>query len=132
MKTHEVTVFCGDTKLAELYSIADYSTTTSRILDSFAGGSWARRQLRNGINHVPVASKPTISLSSVEGVLGSMLAEFYSMADYSTTVSRIQIRFVGGCWARRQLRNRMKDVSVVSKLRISLTSLEGGLGSMLA
>jgi len=42
-----------------------------------------------------VASKLRISLTSLEGVLGSMLAEFYSMADYSTTARRIQIRFVG-------------------------------------
>jgi len=34
---------------------------------------------------VSVASKLRISLISLEGVLGSMLAEFYSMADYSTT-----------------------------------------------
>jgi len=32
-----------------------------------------------------MASKLRISLTSLEGVLGSMLAEFYSMADYSTT-----------------------------------------------
>jgi len=61
-----------------------------------------------------------------------MLAEFHSMADYSTTASRIQIRFAGGCWARRQLRNGIRDVLVTSKLRISLTSLERILGSMLA
>jgi len=110
METHEVTVFCGDTLLAEFYSIADYSTTTGRIQVSFAGGCWARRQLRNGINYVPVASKPRISLSSVEGVLGSMLAEFYSMADYSTTVSQIQIWFAGGYCARHQLSNGIKYV----------------------
>jgi len=32
-----------------------------------------------------MASEPRILLTSVEGVLGSMLAEFYSMVDYSTT-----------------------------------------------
>ena len=32
-----------------------------------------------------------------------MLADFYSMADYSTTVTGIPIRFAGGYWARRQL-----------------------------
>jgi len=99
MKAHGVTVFCGDTKLAELYSIADYSTTTSRIPDSFAGGCWARRQLRNGGNYVPVASKPRIRLSSVEGVLSTSLAEFYSIADSTTTAGRILILFAGGCWA---------------------------------
>ena len=34
---------------------------------------------------------------------GSTLAEFYSMADSSTTVVGIPIRIAGGCWARRQL-----------------------------
>jgi len=65
--------------------MADYARTAGRIPILFAGGEWARRQLRTGIRYVPVASKPRISLTSVEGVLGSMLAEFYSMADCSTT-----------------------------------------------
>jgi len=112
METHEVTVFCGDTKLAEFYWIADYSTTTSRIPDSFAGGCWARGQLRNGINYVPVASKPRISLSSVEGVLGTLQEELYSIADSSTTAGRISILFAGGCWARRQLRNGIRYILV--------------------
>ena len=30
---------------------------------------------------------------------GSTLAEFYSMADSSTTVIGIPIRIAGGCWA---------------------------------
>ena len=30
---------------------------------------------------------------------GSTLAEFYSMADSSTTVAGILIRIAGGCWA---------------------------------
>ena len=71
--------------MAELYSIADYSTTAGRIRILFAGGCWARRQLRNGIKDVSVASKLRISLTCLEGGLGSMLAELYSMADYSTT-----------------------------------------------
>jgi len=75
--------------LADLYSMADYSTTTRRIQIRFAGGCWPRRQLRNGIDYVPVASKPRISLSSVEGVFCTMLAEFYSIADSSTTAGRI-------------------------------------------
>jgi len=41
MKTHEVTVLCGDTKLAEFYSIADSSTAVGRIPILFAGGFWA-------------------------------------------------------------------------------------------
>jgi len=77
-------------------------------------------------------SKPRISLTSLERTLGSMLVELYSMADYSKTAQRIQILFAGGYRARPQLRNGIKDVPVASKLRISLTSLEGVLGSMLA
>jgi len=99
MRTHEVTVFCGDILLAELYSIADYSTTAAEIPILFAGGCWTSRQLRNGIRDIPVASKPRISLSSVEGVLGTMQAEFYSIADSSTTAGSIAILFAGGCWA---------------------------------
>jgi len=40
--------------LAELYSMTHYSTTTERIAILFAGGRWARRQLRNGIGYVAV------------------------------------------------------------------------------
>jgi len=79
-----------------------------------------------------VVSELRISLTSLERGLGSMLAELYSMAYYSTTARRIQILFAGCYWSRRQLCNGIKDVPVASKLRISLTSLEGVLGSMLA
>jgi len=112
--------------------MADYSTTARRIQTRFAGGCWARRPLRNRRGDVLVASELRISLTSLERVLGSMLAECYSMADYSTTARRIQTSFEGGCWARRQLRNGMRDVLVASEPRISLTSLERVLGSMLA
>ena len=32
-----------------------------------------------------------------------MLADIYSMADYSRTVTGIPIMLAGGCWARHQL-----------------------------
>ena len=54
-----------------------------------------------------------------------MLADSYSMADYSTTVIGIPIRFSGGYWTRRQLHAGIRYVSVASKLRISLASVEG-------
>jgi len=44
-----------------------------------------------------------------------------SMADSSTTTAPILNPIAGGCWARRQLRNGIKDISVASKLRKSLT-----------
>jgi len=62
-----------------------------------------------------VASELRIWRSSVEGVLGSMLAELYSMADLSMTTERIPILLEGGCWARRQLRNGIRYVPVASK-----------------
>ena len=43
---------------------------------------------------------------------GSTLAEFYSMADSSTTAAGIPILFAGGCWVRRQLRNGIRYVLV--------------------
>ena len=45
-----------------------------------------------------------------------MLADFYSMADYSTTVTGIPIRFVGGYWARRQLHAGIRYVPTLSIL----------------
>jgi len=56
--------------------MADYARTAKRIPILVPGGYWAQRQLHAGIKYIPGASKLRISLSSVEGVLGSMLAEF--------------------------------------------------------
>ena len=89
----------------------DYSTTTARILILFSGGCWARRQLHAGMKYVSVAPKLMKLLSFVEGVRVA-LAEFYSMADSSTTAGRIPITFPGGCWARRQLRNGIRYVPI--------------------
>ena len=79
-----------------------------------------------------MALKLRISLTSLEGVLGSILAEVYSMADYSTTGRRIPILFAGGCWSQRQLHAGIRYISVALKLMISLTSVEGDLGRTLA
>ena len=76
-------------------SMADSSTTVTGIPILIAGGCWARRQLHAGMRYVPVASKLRISLASVEG-RHSSLAEFYSMADSSTTVRGILNRIAGG------------------------------------
>jgi len=98
--------------------MADPSTTTPPILDLIAGDCWARRQLRNSIKDVSVASKLRKSLSSVERIFIVLiaLAIFYSTADYSTTGGPILILFAGGCWARCQLPNGIRYVSVASNL----------------
>jgi len=44
-----------------------------------------------------------------------------SMADSSTTTALILNQITEGCWSRGQLRSGLKDVSLASKLRISLT-----------
>ena len=44
-----------------------------------------------------------------------------SIEDSSTTAGPILDLIAGGCWARRQLRSGIKDVSVTSELRKSLT-----------
>ena len=46
-----------------------------------------------------------------------------SMADSSTTTGPILDPIAGDCWARRQLRSGIKDVSVASRLMKSLTLL---------
>jgi len=55
-------------------SMADCSTTTSPILDLIAGDRWARRQLRNGIKDVSLASEPRKSLTLVGVVFIGTLA----------------------------------------------------------
>ena len=112
--------------------MADSSTTTAPILDLIVGGCWARRQLSNGIRYISVASELRNSLSSVEKIFIVALAILYSMADYSTTAGRILLLFAGDRWARRQLSNGIRYVSVASKLMNSLSSVEGGLGIKLA
>ena len=119
-------------KLAIFYSMADYSTTGRRILNLFAGGCWAQCQPLNGIRYVPVTSKLRKSLSSVESVSGIKLVIFYLTADYSTTAGPILILFAGDCWARCQLSNSIWYISVASRFRKSLSSVEGELGIKLA
>jgi len=82
--------------------------------------------------YVPLVSELRNLLSSVEDVLGITLAIFYSTADYSTTTEWILIPFVGACWARLQLRNCIRYISVLSKLRKSLSSVERVLAIKLA
>jgi len=104
--------------------MADYSTTAGRILFLFPGDCWTGRQLSNGIRYVSVASKLRISVSSIERIFIVALVILYSTADYSTTVGRILILFAGGCWAQHQLPNGIRYVSVASKPRNSLSSVE--------
>ena len=111
--------------------MADYSTTAAWISILFPGGCWAGRQLHAGIRYVAVGSKPMKSLSSVEGVSMLTMAGFYLIADSSTTAARIPIRIAGGCWARSQLHNGIRFISVASKLRKSLSSVKEVLGSTL-
>ena len=73
-------------KLAILYSTANYSTTPPRILMLFAGGCWARHQLRNGIRYFPVASRLRNSQTLVRGVFIGTLAIPDSIADSSPTI----------------------------------------------
>ena len=58
-----------------------------------------------------------------------MLADFYSMADYSTTVIGIPIRFSGGYWTRRQLHAGIKYVLTRS---ILMELLAGDLQNSMA
>ena len=75
--------------------MADSSAATGPILDPIAEGCWARRQLRNGIRYVPVASKLIKSLSSVQCVSGIQRVISYSMADISTANRRNLTPFAG-------------------------------------
>jgi len=50
------------------------------------------------------------------------------MADSSTTTTPILDLMAGGCWARRQLRNGIRYFPAASKLRKSVSSVEGVLG----
>ena len=105
---------------AELYSMADYSTTVTGIPIRIAGGYWARRQLHAGIRYVPTLS---ILMELQAGDLQN------SMADSSTTVRAIPIRFEGGCWARRQLHAGIRYVpthSIPMELHSALKGVPGG------
>ena len=102
--------------LANLYSMADYSTTVIGIPIRLARGYWARCQLHAGIRYVLPRS---ILMELLAGDLQN------SMTDSSTTVTGIPIRFAGGCWARRKLHAGIRYVPVTSKLRISLACVNG-------
>jgi len=47
-----------------------------------------------------------------------------SMVEISTAAGPIPDLIAGGCWARSQLRNGIKDVSIASELMTSLTLLQ--------
>ena len=96
--------------------MADYSTTVRGIPNRFSVGYWARCQLHAGIEYV---STQSISMELQAGDLTD------SMADYSITAGRISVLCFGDCWARRQLHAGIKYVLIASKLRNSLSSLEG-------
>ena len=102
--------------LADIYSMADYSTTVTGIPTRFAGCYWARRQLHAGIRYVPTRS---ILMELGAGDFQNL------MPNSSTTVRGIPILFAGGCWAPRQLHAGIRYVPVASKLRISLASMVG-------
>ena len=55
-----------------------------------------------------------VQVADLDG--GSTQAEFYSMADSSTTAGCIPIPFFGGCWAHRQLHAGIRYVPTPSKL----------------
>ena len=74
IKTDEVVVCCGGSTLAEFYSMADSSTTATRIPILFLGGCWARRQLSAGIRYVSTRSILMELLSGVNGVPGGGMA----------------------------------------------------------
>ena len=54
IKTREVADLSKDSTLAEFYSKADSSITVTGIPIRIAGVCWAQRQLRNGIEYVPM------------------------------------------------------------------------------
>jgi len=112
-------VFIGTLAIPELDGrflhdqLADPEPDCGRLLDSMPATQWYRvHPCRIGTHeiadlwglslHVPWRSQT-------------------SMADSSTAAGPILGLIAGDCWARRQLRSGIKDVSVASKLMISLT-----------
>ena len=59
----------------------------------------------------PHRTKTHELLSFVDGVRVA-LAEFYSMADFSTTALRIPILCPEGCWTQRQLCNGIRYIPI--------------------
>ena len=118
--------------LASIYSTADLSTTTRRISILFPEDCWAQRQLPNCIRYIPVSLKLRKSLSLVEKIFIVTLVIFYSTADYSATAAQILMFFTEGCWARCQLPNCIRYISIALKLRKFVSSVEGKVGLKLA
>ena len=97
MKAQDIADLDGGSTLAEFYSMADYSTTAGCIPIQFSwrllGSSLATKRYKVR----PYRMKP----QEVTVIYGdSTWAQFYSMADSSTTTGCIPILFAGGCWAR--------------------------------
>ena len=95
MKAQEIANLSGGSTLVEFYSMADSLTTAPCFPIRITGGCFC---LMSAVQpyKVPPSRMKAMEVGDLSG--GSTLAEFYSMADSSTSVTGIPILFAGRCW----------------------------------
>ena len=101
MKTQEVSFFCGGNLrlypggiLLDGWFLHNHRAYYSSVCWRLLGSSLATQRYK-----VRPHRMKTQEVADLDG--GSTLAEFYAMADYSTTAGCIPILFSGDCWTRR-------------------------------
>jgi len=129
INTHGVSIWYEGGTLAELYLMADSSTTVTGIPIRIAGGCWARRQLHAGIRYVPVASKLRKSPASVEQIHSVQVLDGRYLYNRSTDSGALNGRLLGSTPATRRykvldggyLYNRSTDSGALNGRLLGLT-----------
>ena len=116
MKTQEVTVFCEEILrqyhggiLLDGRFLHNHCTDSNSDCGTLLGLASASQRYK-----VRLYRMKTQEVTVHSG--GRTLAEFYLMADSSTTAAQISILPFGGCWARRSLHNGIRYISTPSIL----------------
>jgi len=100
IKTHEIGVFCGGGLDSPGGILLDGRFLHNRWVYSNSV-SWRLLGLSLATQWYMVCPYHMKTQEVADLCGGTTLAEFYSMADSSTTAGRIPILFLEGCWAHR-------------------------------
>ena len=121
MQSIPIEIQSGDLQTPDGWFLHNRHSYSNSDCGTFLGSTSATRRYKVCLCHI----KTQDFAGFCGGGIGRTLAECYSMADCSPTVTGIPFLIAGGCWAQCQLHTGIRYVPVTSKLRISLASVVG-------